>query len=544
MSETRVKIQSIVENQIPDFIAEESPLLVEFLKQYYISQEYPGGSFDLIQNIDKYIKLDEISSYEASTILLSDISFSDTTISVKDPIFTKGFPNRYGIIKINDEIITYTNKTLTTFEGCIRGFSGVTSYTKPNKPEELVFTSSQAADHPAESIVYNLSSLFLQQFFQKIKYQFIPGFSDRSLDNDLNQKLFIKQSKDFYNSKGTDKSFKILFGALYGENVDIIKPRDYLFKPSDAGYRRTKDLVVEALSGNPLDLLNKTLYQDEYLEYGVNESYASITDIEKIFIGGKEYFKLSFDSDFNKDIILQGSLYGNFSLHPKTSIVSQVSIGSSILDVDSTVGFPTYGTLVSKYSDGSDATFTYSGKSVTQFYNVTNINSDLSPEEEIRLDINAYGYSGINTENKITVRIGSVLDEVIIPKDTYLFEKNDTARIKTLGIFSDTVRTKNWIENISNTYKVKSFILQDSSNFTYDLTLFDNHNFRIGDKISITSSASVSKNSTVIDVLDKKSISVRGQGQLNSNLSYNINRFILKPTSSTYPHLNTITANL
>lgn len=59
MSETRVKIQSIIENQIPDFIAEESPLLVEFLKQYYVSQEYQGAPTDLIQNIDKYLKLEE-----------------------------------------------------------------------------------------------------------------------------------------------------------------------------------------------------------------------------------------------------------------------------------------------------------------------------------------------------------------------------------------------------------------------------------------------------------------------------------------------------
>ena len=49
MSETRVKIQSIVENQLPNFLAEENPLLVDFLKQYYISQEYPGAASDLIQ---------------------------------------------------------------------------------------------------------------------------------------------------------------------------------------------------------------------------------------------------------------------------------------------------------------------------------------------------------------------------------------------------------------------------------------------------------------------------------------------------------------
>jgi hypothetical protein len=544
MSETRVKIQSIVENQIPDFIAEESPLLVEFLKQYYISQEYPGAPFDLIQNIDKYTKLENISSSEKSTTLLSNISFSDTTITVKEPTFTNGFPEKYGIIQIGNEIITYTSKTLTTFEGCIRGFSGVTSYSRPNKPEELVFTSSEADDHSADSVVYNLSSLFLKQFLQKIKYQFIPGFSDRSLDSELNENLFIKQSIDFYDSKGTDKSFKILFASLYGENVEVIKPRDYLFKPSDAGYRKTKDVVVEALSGNPLDLLNKTLYQDQYPEYEIDESYASITDVERIFLGGKEYFKLSFDSDFDKDIILQGSVYGNFSVHPKSIIVSSVSIGATVLDVESTIGFPESGTLITKYSNGSEAVISYIGKSITQFYNVSTINSDISSREEIRLDVNAYGYAGITTENKITVRIGSVLQEAVIPDNTYLFGEDDTARIKTLGISSKTVKTSNWIDNISNTYKVQSFILKDGSNFTYDISFADNHNFRIGDTLKITNSSSISKNSTVIDILDEKRISIRGQGQLNSNLSYIVDRYISKPNSSRYPHLNVNTANI
>ena len=544
MSETRVKIQSVIENQIPDFIAEESPLLVEFLKQYYISQEYQGASFDLIQNIDKYVKIDEILKTEDSTILLSDISFLDTTITVKDPVFTNGFPDKYGIIKINKEIITYTSKTLTTFEGCVRGFSGVTSYSKANRPEELVFESSESSDHSAESIVYNLSSLFLKEIIQKIKYQFIPGFSNRDLDPDLSEKVFIKQSKDFYDSKGTDKSFKILFGALYGENVDVIKPRDYLFRPSDAGYRRTKDLVVEALSGNPLDLLNKTLYQDQYSEYGIEESYASITDVEKIFVGGKEYFKLSFDSDFDKDIILQGSVYGNFVVHPKTTIVSSVSIGSSVLDVDSTIGFPNSGTLITRFSNGSETSLSYSGKSVTQFYNVENITSEISSKQEIRLDANAYGYAGITTENKIIVRIGSVLEEVVIPDNTYLFEKDDTARIKTLGISSKTIKTSNWIENIANTYEVESFVLRDASNFTYDVSFFDEHNFKIGDKAKITDSSSVSNDTTVIDILDERRISIRGQGQLNSNLSYIIERYILKVTSTSYPHLNVNSANI
>ena len=242
MSETRVKIQSIIENQIPDFIAEESPLLVEFLKQYYVSQEYQGAPSDLIQNIDKYLKLEENAQTTEFTYLSEDLDSFSTTVNAAAlgvgglvSTFTQGFPDRYGLLLIDNEIITYEYKTATTFENCSRGFSGVTSYRKPNVPDELTFRSSAATSHSREAKIYNLSDLFLQEFFAKIKNQFIPGLSERSLEPDLNKRSFILNSVDFYDSKGTDDSFKIFFGALYGEQVDVIKPREYLFRPSDAG---------------------------------------------------------------------------------------------------------------------------------------------------------------------------------------------------------------------------------------------------------------------------------------------------------------------
>ena len=39
MSNTRVKIGSIVQNQLPDFVQEEYPLVGEFLKEYYDYKE-------------------------------------------------------------------------------------------------------------------------------------------------------------------------------------------------------------------------------------------------------------------------------------------------------------------------------------------------------------------------------------------------------------------------------------------------------------------------------------------------------------------------
>ena len=58
MSNTRVKISSIVQSQLPDFVREEYPLVSEFLKEYYNSLEGSSGTLDVLQNIDQYLKID------------------------------------------------------------------------------------------------------------------------------------------------------------------------------------------------------------------------------------------------------------------------------------------------------------------------------------------------------------------------------------------------------------------------------------------------------------------------------------------------------
>ena len=48
----RIKVNTIIENQLPEFVLADFPNAVEFLKQYYISQEFQGGSIDIINNFD------------------------------------------------------------------------------------------------------------------------------------------------------------------------------------------------------------------------------------------------------------------------------------------------------------------------------------------------------------------------------------------------------------------------------------------------------------------------------------------------------------
>ena len=128
MAEKRIQFSNIVQNQLPRYVEEEFPLISEFLKEYYLAQEFQGGPVDLIQNIDQYTKISEVTNLTETVGLSTDIAFNDETIEVdllNYPNGTSGFPDSYGLIKIDDEIITYTGKTVPSFTGCVRGFSGI-----------------------------------------------------------------------------------------------------------------------------------------------------------------------------------------------------------------------------------------------------------------------------------------------------------------------------------------------------------------------------------------------------------------------------------
>ena len=166
----RIKVNTIIESQLPNFLVSDFPNATEFFKQYYISQEFQGGPSDLISNLDQYIKSDNLvpEVVTGSTTLSSNIDSDDTVISVPS---TKGFPSEYGLLKINDESISYTGITSTSFTGCIRGFSGISGYNvgisssllEINR-ESLVFEKTTAESHNSGENITNLSVLFLQEF--------------------------------------------------------------------------------------------------------------------------------------------------------------------------------------------------------------------------------------------------------------------------------------------------------------------------------------------------------------------------------------------
>jgi hypothetical protein len=456
--ESRVKIQQIISSQLPNFILDESPNTSEFLKQYYVSQEYQGGPVDIAENLDQYLKLDNLTpEVVVDSVNLSTGIGTDVSVGIITVTSTKGFPQKYGLLKIDDEIITYTGITTNTFTGCIRGFSGITNYHSDLNQEELVFSKSPVEEHKENSSVQNLSSLFLKEFYKKIKSTFTPGLEEYDFVNDLNVGNFIREARSFYQAKGTDESFRILFNVLYGVTPRVVNLENFLIKPSSSEFIRREVIVVEKISGDPGKLVGQTIVKSTD-----GSTNASVSEVEPFTRDNKQYHKISLFVGYEDS----SAVVGNFTITPNTKCLENVSIGASIISVDSTIGFPQQGTIVS----GINTTITYTSKSINQFFGCLGITSSILSSANIRTDEIYFGYENGDPDKKVELRLCGVLSKFVQISDNLNLDEGEIISVKHIGskienpTYNKTYKeifANSWIYNTSSRYQIS-----DISNFT------------------------------------------------------------------------------
>ena len=365
--DVRVRIQDIVSSQLPDFILSESPLTDDFLKQFYISQEFQGGAIDFASNLDQYLETSNINKeavygeYE----LTEDL---DETTDVVRVTNTRSFPNEWGLFKIDNEIFTYTGITTNSFTGVQRGFSGITSYSNVSNPGELVFDTSEAASHEEGAEVENLSTLFLKEFYKKFKFTFAPGFEDLDFNSQVNTGNWIRQARSFYQTKGSVESIRILFRVLFGQEPTVIDLEQFLIKPSTAEYSRRDYAVVLPVEGNPADISGKTIF-----ETGTdNQVFGAVSEIEPFTRVNDLYFRIYFFVS-NDEVEKEKK---QFTVPGRTFAQREYIPGeTTTVTVDSTLGFDfdpnaTIEDEVNTFVTADGNVFLYETKTVNQFLGV------------------------------------------------------------------------------------------------------------------------------------------------------------------------------
>ena len=478
----RIQVNTIIENQLPEFLVTDFPKAAEFLKQYYHSQEFQGGSSDIINNLDQYIKSDNLvpEVVVGVTTTSSEISTSDTVITVPS---TKGFPSEYGLLKIDDEIITYTGITSTTFTGCVRGFSGITGYNvgvsssllEINR-ESLQFSETTAASHVSGSSVQNLSVLFLQEFFKKLKKTFLPGLENNDFATTLDVGNFVKFARSFYQSKGVEESIRILFKVLYGVDSKIIDLEGNLIKPSGAEFIRREVVVADLITptGEPQNLTGQTIFKSTDIN-----TNASVSEVEIIKREGKNYYKIALFVGFSDRDLIEGV----FTVPGKTKVIGGVTAGATIIDVDSTVGFGTTGTIIA----GANSEIQYTSKSINQFFGCSGVGVGINTATDLRSDETIFGYENGDLSKRVDLRITGVLSELVPITDISLINEQENLFVKNIGekIENDKDNYKqifanSWIYNTASRFQV------EISGSTFKLNTFiDKAYLKVGDRFEI-----------------------------------------------------------
>ena len=474
MADTKVKISHILDSQIPDFIQDENPLFKEFLNQYYISQEHEYGNIDIaenitdVKNISNFIDLNIVGYQALAPIQLTEeITSFDEIINVSN---TLGFPNSYGIFKIDNEIITYTGKTATSFTGCVRGFSAISALEKNGNPEFLTFSSTESDDHGSGAIISNLSHIFLLKFYEKFKANYLPGVENRNFMTGLSVENILSRAKDFYTSKGTDTALDILFQVLFGKSVTILKPFDNTITSSDAEWIVADQLMVEVLEGDPINLKQTVVFQESFT---TPTATGAVSNVEEIFLGSKKYHRIS---------LSKGSMNGTFKVNNKTQVVGTAST-TSVVTVDSTVGFTTENGFQYLSSSGSYVPVTYQSKSHNQFFG-TDANITLSEGTPIIDNVFIFGYENNDITKICKMRVmGSISNVSTNFEKTKFFREQDDIKLKYLGEKTDINDKKfnTWFYNNVSYLDIVQPTAEASSN----IETLDNHFLHSGDRVDI-----------------------------------------------------------
>jgi hypothetical protein len=428
--DVRVKIQDIVSSQLPEFILTESPLTDDFLKQFYISQEFQGGAIDFASNLDQYLELQNLSKeavygeYE----LTEDI---DETVDVVNVNSTRAFPNEWGLFKVDNEIFTYTGITTNSFTGVQRGFSGITSYSNVSNPGELVFDTSVAASHKKGTELENLSTLFLKEFYKKFKFTFAPGFEDLDFNSEVNSGNWIRQARSFYQTKGSVESIRILFMVLFGEEPTVIDLEQFLIKPSFADYSRRDYAVVVPVEGNPMDIKGKTVFQNN-----TTDVYGAVSEIEPFTRDGDLYYRVYFFVS-NDEVENERKL---FTVPGRSFAQRDWNPGDTTITVDTTIGFvydsnANFTEDPNRFYTADGNIFTYETKTVNQFLGVACITD---PNKSIKLGdeiVDNIIISGINDDGEtVSMRMLGVLSDLTFDEEGVPFSiEGEKIRANTLG---------------------------------------------------------------------------------------------------------------
>ena len=336
------KAVSQVSEQLPSFISEEYPLFEKFTKNY----------FEFLESICVYYGI--TTGYEtAYTFTVGETvtgSSTGATATVKGIGAFSGFNKLF--LEPTNTLDFSTDDTLVGSTSAARG--DVTKIVR--NPVNALKTFSELIDPTTTS----------EGILKSYKKELYPNIRD-SASVDL--RMFIQHLKDFYRSKGSEKSVRTLFRLLFDqENLDLYYPKNDLLKISDGKW--SQDVVLQLiydsnyLNFNGLSITGSTSGSTAFVSTVTERKLGTISIIELVII----------------DRVGSFTIGETITATTAAGVVVSATISSQFTDVTITDGGTGYEvgdplTITDSTNVGYGATANVSATTADQITNITVSNS-------------------------------------------------------------------------------------------------------------------------------------------------------------------------
>ena len=289
------KLSNLISQQAPDFVLDDHPYFLEFIKAYYTFLESAELSLTNIGDSDTI-------NLETETATINDLLLNGTNQQSDD----KGDrilleDTSYGDF-INGEIITgqTSGATATVLVEDIDDNSRL-FITAENKfiEGELIIGSTSLAEatiltyraNPVQNIQelldYPDPDKTIQGFLTKFRNAFLQSIPD-GLYEDVDKRKLIKNINSLYRAKGTKRASEIFFKLLFNESAEISYPKEKILRISDGQWDSRKIIrAVEVGTSDAQYLIGQKITQaNDTASATVNEATAIVESIFKFTISG------------------------------------------------------------------------------------------------------------------------------------------------------------------------------------------------------------------------------------------------------------------
>jgi len=364
MATFKDKISQLINSQAPEFVVEQHPKFLEFVKTYFTFMESAELDVTSVQTTDG-IQLETETAQNNELILDGSRIDSDRTqLDAGDKILLES--SAFGKFTRGETITGQTSGATTTVlaEDLSNGRLFISAQDKFIIGETVLGSSSNASavvNNYRPNPVTNIQELLnfrdpdkvISNFLTKFRNEFLNSLPE-NLNSSVNKRNLIKNVKSLYRAKGTNRGHELFFKLLFNEDSETIYPRENILRPSDGKWdtqliMRAIQSSAQKLTGQTADLIGRTIT-------GETSGATAVVENEFRFQIGTN---LVTEFILNEDTIL-GTFQAGEVVRGTANDDADVFIKATITGIPNTTSITNDGSL---YSEGETVSVTGGGTS-------------------------------------------------------------------------------------------------------------------------------------------------------------------------------------